>query len=205
MSRIIVANAAVRRRTAVLAAVLTAILAVGGCRAGEVRPAPTPTPVSSPTVAPIAAPVPFRLQLDAGHRLVTRSPAPSGCPGLDTVAVLGSGGAVRFLAYATTCEADANTRLINGDHGVYRTVEDVPQDRLAGAVTVQTALGEATVFMQPYSEYTNASNHYTEPVAVITLRQPADPAYRTITVLSEKGTLTLERLTTLLREQLLAS
>lgn len=181
---------------------VAAVLAAGGCRGGEVPPAPAP--VSSPTVAAIGAPVPFRLQLDAGHRLVTRSPASGGCPGLDTVAVLGSGGAVRFLAYATTCAADGNTRLINGNHGVYRTVEDVPGERRGGAVTVQTVLGEATVFSQAYSEYTNSSNHYTEPVAVITLKQPVDPAYRTITVLSPKGELSLEQLASLLRERLLA-
>ncbi|MDG6109916.1 hypothetical protein Daura_19110 [Dactylosporangium aurantiacum] len=190
--------------TAVRRISLAAVLALGACRGPQVAPQPAPTPVSSPTVAPIAAPVPFRLQLGAGHRLVTRSPAPSGCPGLDTVAVLGSGGAVRFLAYATTCATDGNDRLINGRHGVYRTAEDVPRERRAGAATVQTALGEAIVFMQPYSEYTNSSNHYTEPVSVITLRQPADPAYRTVVVLSEKGTLSLEQLTTLVREQLLA-
>lgn len=196
MSRSIVMGTVVR------CLAVAAVLAIGGCRGGEVPP--VPAPVSSPTVVAIGAPVPFRLQLDAGHRLVARSPASGGCPGLDTVVVLGSGGSVRFIAYATTCATGENTRLINGNHGVYRTVEDVPGERRDGAVTVQTALGEATVFRQAYSEYTNSSNHYTEPVAVITLARPVDPGYPTMTVLAPKGELSLERLAALLKEQLRA-
>jgi hypothetical protein len=179
-----------------------AVLAAGGCRGTKVQP--SPEPVSSPTVAPFAGPVPFRIQLGSGQRLIPRSSAASGCPGFDTVVDLGASRTVRFMAYATTCPTADRTQLINGNHGVYRTAADIPADLRAGAATVQTPLGEATVFTQPYSEYTNSTNHYTEPIAVITLAQPVDPAYPTLVVLSEKGALPLDQLTTLLREQLLA-
>lgn len=199
MVRSIVKTAAARPMIVVVA--LTA-LAAAGCRDTDVSP--SPEPVTSPTVAPIGGPVPFRVQLGAGQRLIPRSPAPGGCPGVDTVVSLGSGRTVRFTALATTCPAGDRAQLINGYHGTYRTVADIPADRRAGAITVQTALGEATAFVQPYSEYTNSANHYTEPVAVITLARPVDPAYQTLTVISEKGTLPLDQLTTVLREQLLS-
>jgi hypothetical protein len=189
--------------TAAAALTALALTALAACGATAAEPRRSPTPVTSPTAAAISAPVPVRIQLPAGHNLMPHSPAPDGCPGHITRIYLGSGGVVRFVAYATTCKAENNTRLSNGRHGIYRTVADIPADRRAAAVTVQTPLGEATVFTQPYSEYTNSENHYTEPVAVITLTKPADPAYAALTVMSEKGVLTLEGLTALLRDQLL--
>jgi hypothetical protein len=71
-------------------------------------------------------------------------------------------------------------------------------------VTVPTALGDAVVFNQPYYECTNSCHNYTEPVAVITLRQPQTADFRTLTVYSAKGTIGLDRLTAFLRDQLLA-
>ncbi|GAB3833587.1 hypothetical protein ACFPIJ_09395 [Dactylosporangium cerinum] len=191
-------------RSLVIAVAVAAL--VSGCRPADVRPAPSPSPepVTSPTIAPAGGPVPLRIQLGAGERLIPRSSASSGCPGLDTVVYLGSGRAFRLMAFATTCPAGDTTRHINGDHGVYRTTADIPADRRATAVTVPTALGEAVMFTQAYSEYTNSANHYTEPVAVITLTHPAGPAYQALTVISEKGTLTVDELATALREQLLA-
>ncbi|GAA3221445.1 hypothetical protein ACFO1B_16500 [Dactylosporangium siamense] len=187
-------------RSLVIAVAVAAL--VSGCRPADARPDPSPEPVTSPTVAPAGGPVPLRIQLGAGERLIPRSSAPSGCPGLDTVVYLGAGRAFRLMAFATTCPAGDTSRHINGDHGVYRTTADIPADRRN--VTVPTALGEAVVFTQAYSEYTNSANHYTEPVAVITLTHPADPAYQALTVISEKGTLTVDELSTALRKQLLA-
>ncbi|WP_327001794.1 hypothetical protein OHA72_42715 [Dactylosporangium sp. NBC_01737] len=188
---------------AVAVAMTTALTA--GCRAAQdpPRPGPEPDPVTSPTVAPAGGPVPFRIRLEAGQRLIPRSSGRDGCPGYDTAVYLGSARTVRLTAYATTCPT-GDGQLINGHHGVYRTTADIPADRRAGAVTVPTPLGEATVFTQPYSEYTNSANHYTEPVAVITLAHPADAAYQALTVVAEKGTLPLEQLTKVLQEQLLA-
>jgi hypothetical protein len=177
-------------------------LGLGGCRGAQVRPVRSPEPVTSPTVAPVGGPVPFRVQLGAGQRLLPRQAVAGNCPGFDTVVDLGSGRSVRLIAYATSCPVGDGQR-INGRHGVYRTAADIPADLRAGAVTVATPLGEATAFTQSYSEYTNSAHHYTEPVAVIVLARPADPAYQTLTVLSEKGTLPLDQLTALLRGQLL--
>jgi hypothetical protein len=202
MSRSILRAAAAGPMIVVVA---LAALVSGGCRAAEVRPGPSLSPeaLTSPTVAPAGGPVPFRVRLDAGQRILPRAPRPDGCPGVDTVVSLGSARTVRFIAYATTCPAGGR-QLINGHHGVYRTSADIPADRLAGAGAVPTALGEATVFIQAYSEYTNSANRYTEPVAVITLAHPADPAYRALTVVAEKGTLSRDELGAVLRERLLA-
>ena len=107
------------------------------------------------------------------------------------------------MAYATSCAAADNARPGNGRHGVYRTIADIPAERRSGAVTLHTALGEATAFDQPYYECTNSCKTYTEPVAVITLAHPSDPAYQALTVFSVKGSIGLDRLTALLRDQLL--
>jgi hypothetical protein len=186
------------RRLLVLAALA---LAVGGCRPGADDP-PAPGPISSPTTAAVAGPVAFHVRLGAGETLIERPAAAGGCPGLDTYVDLGRSGFVRFAAYASTCETRDNGRPGNGSHGVYRMIADIPDERRGGATTVHTALGDATLFTQPYYECTNSCRNYTEAVAVIALDRPADPAFRTLTAYAVKGDATPERLATLLREQL---
>jgi hypothetical protein len=178
-------------------------LVATGCHDATPEPTPTP-PLSSPTVAPVSGPVPLHLRLAAGQTLATLSVGPGNCPGVSGLVRLGSDGTVSLTAYAGSCPGGTNTSLGNGRHGVYRTVADIPADRRAAAVTVPTALGDAVVFNQPYYECTNSCHNYTEPVAVITLRQPQTADFRTLTVYSAKGTIGLERLTAFLRDQLLA-
>ena len=43
------------------------------------------------------------------------------------------------------------------------------------------------MFSQKYYECTNSCKNYTEPVAVIELADPADPAFPTLTAYSEQG------------------
>ena len=177
-------------------------LALGGCRPGPDEPAPGP--LSSPTTAAVGGPVAFHVRLGAGETLTARPAGSGGCPALDQRVDLGKAGSVRLVAYASTCEAGDNGQPGNGRHGVYRGIADIPSDRRSGATTVHTALGEATVFTQPYYECTNSCRNYTEAVAVIVLDRPADPAYTTLTAYAEKGDATPDRLTAFLREQLTA-
>jgi hypothetical protein len=184
----------------VVAGLVVALLA--GCRGpgGE----PTPTPVGSPTVAPVDGPVRFHLQLGAGQTLFVR-PAPSGgCPGFDGQVQLRPNGYLQLFAYATGCAAIDNGRPGNGRHGVYRSTADIPADRLASATRTHTALGDATVFTQPYYECTNSCHNYTEPVALIVLDHPADPAYPALTVVAVRGAVPLDELKTVLANQLRA-
>jgi hypothetical protein len=170
-----------------------------GCR--DPGGAPTPTPVGSPTLAAVDGPVPFHLQLGAGQVLTVR-PAPSGgCPGFDGQVQLGRAGYLQLSAYATGCAATDNGRPGNGRHGVYRSTADVPADRLASATRTHTALGDATVFTQPYYECTNSCHTYTEAVAVILLDHPADPAYPALTVYAVRGAIPVEELKTVLANQ----
>jgi hypothetical protein len=183
---------------------------VAGCRAGSPTPSPpvtsptpstSPTLSTSPTVASVATPVAFHIRLDANQTLSLRTP-PADCPGLDAVVVLSAGKRILLSAYSTSCESSDTDRPINGRHGTYRSTADIPADRRSAAVTFRTALGEATAFMQPYSEYTNSSHHYTEPVAVITLDHPLDPSYRALVAYGDKGSIGLEQLRTVLETQL---
>jgi len=198
-----------------VAGLLALLFVASGCRA-DVQPDPVPVPLSSPTVtpvpgplssptvAPVAGPVTFHVRLGAGERLTARSPQTDDCPGLDALIDLGPAGTVSLAAYAASCTTRDNAQPGNGRHGVYRTTADIPAERRTGARTVHTALGEATVFNQTYYECTNSCKKYTEPVAVITLEHPSDPAFQALTVYSPKGAIGLERLTDILRDQLLA-
>jgi hypothetical protein len=185
-----------------------AVLAVAGVVAAGRRtaaPLPSTTPVAppspaAPTVASVGPPVAFHVRLDADQTLSLRTP-PADCPGLDGGVRLGPGRHLSFFAYSTSCDPDTS-RPGNGHHGVYRTAADIPADRRAGAVTFPTALGEATAFLQPYYECTNSCRDYTEPVAVITLDHPSDPAYPALVVCGDKGSVDLGQLTTLLKARI---
>ena len=189
------------RRISMTGVVVVLAFAVGGC---DVPPAPEPGPVSSPTVAPVGGPVTLHVQLLAGQTLTMGSPADDKCPGLDARIDLGSRRAVRLVAYATSCKAGDNVRPGNGRHGVFRTTADIPAERRADAIGLDLPLGSASAFSQPYYECTNSCKNFTEPVVVITLANPSDPEFPTLTVYSDKGTVGLDPLCTLVRDQLLA-
>ncbi len=179
---------------------------VAGCRDVAVNPTPTPaaspTPVSSPTLAPADGPVGLHVQLGAGQSLTVRPPQPDGCPGYDALVTLGENRYLRLSAYAASCAGTDNAHPGNGRHGGYRSAADIPADRLSSSVKLHTALGDAVVFTQPYYECTNSCHNYTEPVAVITLDHPHDPRYPTLMAFSEKGSIGLDQLNAVLRDQL---
>ncbi|MEU7867266.1 hypothetical protein [Dactylosporangium sp. NPDC049140] len=175
---------------------LLALAILAGCHA----PAAAPDPVSSPSVAPVDGPVAFHVRLGAGQHLVTSSPAPGSCPALSARIVLGHDGLALLTASGARCGTGDNGAPGNGRHGVYRGNADIPPDRTVTRTT--TPLGEAALFTQPYYECTNSCKHYTEPVAVITLTAPADPDVRALTVVGERGTIDLNALTALVRDQL---
>jgi hypothetical protein len=88
-------------------------------------------------------------------------------------------------AVPTSCaEAEENTEIGNGRHGVYRTIADVPEPR--EKTSVDTDLGTATVFTQTYYECTNSCDNWNEPVAIISLAAPVDAGYPTLVVRGEK-------------------
>jgi hypothetical protein len=186
-----------------MVALAVAVGLVAGCRDGT-GPTPVMTAPASPTVAAIDGPVRLHVQLAAGQLLTQTSPQPSGCPGFDALMDLGGRRSVRLSAYAAGCRSSDNGRVGNGRHGVYRSTVDIPAERLAASVRVHTALGDAVVFAQRYYECTNSCRDYTEPVAVLTLDRPADPAYPALMVCSERGTLDLDGLTAVLTGQLRA-
>ncbi|MFB9410422.1 hypothetical protein [Dactylosporangium matsuzakiense] len=178
--------------------VAMAVPALAGCRALD----PAPEPLSSPTVAAVEEAVRFHVHLGAGQQLATKVSSPDLCPGLDIRFDLGRGKWVRMVAFAVDCEPRGgdNRRPGNGNHGLYRSALDIPADRQTG--TVATPLGAATTFEQPYYECTNSCRHFTEPVAVIALDKPAHPRVTALTVYSEQGTLDLDGLRALIRDQL---
>lgn len=88
-------------------------------------------------------------------------------------------------------------RVMNGSHGLYRTLADVPKPR--DVAEVDTGLGPAEVFVQDYSESTNFTTDYVEPVAIVTLDDPVRLDYPTLVIRSEQGELDREEFTELVR------
>jgi hypothetical protein len=175
-----------------------------GCTGVGTDPLPTPPGSATPASSPTLGPVRLHVRLGTGQSFTVRPAQADGCPGFDALVTLGQDRQVRLSAYAEGCDTTGNARPGNGRHGAYRSAADVPADRLASSVKVHTALGDAVVFTQPYYECTNSCHDYTEPVAVITLDHPDDPRYPTLVACSEKGTIGLDQLETVLRDQLQA-
>ncbi|WP_026928925.1 hypothetical protein [Glycomyces tenuis] len=96
-------------------------------------------------------------------------------------------------AFAADCAADAPQQIMNGHHGTYRTLADVPEP--VDTEEVATGAGPAQVFVQHYEEHTNFSDSWEEPVAVVTLDDPVDAEFPTLVLRSDKAALSREELT----------
>jgi hypothetical protein len=91
--------------------------------------------------------------------------------------------AIAVEAVPASCEP-SNSRPGNGNHGTYRTMDDVPE---AEAITqVETAAGPASRFEQPYYECTSECSSFTDTVAIVELDEPVDPDYPTVVVRAEE-------------------
>lgn len=97
-----------------------------------------------------------------------------------------------ILAVGTECDRGSD-RLMNGNHGTYRTIEDVANP--IDLEQMDTDLGPAQVFIQEYEEHTNVSRSFEEPVAIVTLDDPVDSRFPTLLLRSEAGKLSRERFT----------
>ena len=96
-------------------------------------------------------------------------------------------------AIPADCAIRSPQQVMNGRHGTYRKLADVPDPIDPRAVT--TTIGSAQVFEQHYSEHTNVSSDWQEPVAIVTLDSPIDPDFSTLVVRSDKAALSRDELT----------
>ena len=94
--------------------------------------------------------------------------------------------AVTIELVPADCEAPADSPG-NGDHGLYRTIDDVPEP--IGVEHVETPIGAAIVFDQAYYECTNQCDDFLDRVAIVTLDDPADQRYPTVVIRDEAGQL----------------
>lgn len=100
-------------------------------------------------------------------------------------------------AFASDCAIDPVQRIMNGGHGAYRTMEDVPDP--VDVEEVATGAGPARVFVQHYSEHTNVSESWEEPVAIVTLDAPVDPDFPTLVLRSDKAAFSREAFTEIVK------
>lgn len=104
------------------------------------------------------------------------------------------GGDLTIEAFAADCAVEeASQQIMNGDHGVYRTIEDVPEP--VDVEEVSTWAGPAQVFVQHYAEHTNVSDSWDEPVAIVALDDPVDADFPTVVLRSDKGAFSREEFT----------
>lgn len=89
-------------------------------------------------------------------------------------------GGINIEAWPATCDP-ANSEPGNGSFGHYRTPADAPSP--LDPIEVDTVLGPADVFGQTYFECTNSCDEWELDVAVITLSEPVNDEYPTLTVI----------------------
>ena len=95
-------------------------------------------------------------------------------------------------SYSDECDLGASDRILNGHHGEYRTIDDVSDPR--DVEEVATDLGPATLFMQEYTECTNFCRDFEEPIAIIALEDPVDPAHTSLVLQAPKGDIARDEL-----------
>ena len=93
-------------------------------------------------------------------------------------------GELQLQAVPAGCQVD-NAKPGNGSHGVYRTLDDVPEP--LDVTVVDTPAGPAEVFHQAYFECTNSCQDFTDRVAIVTLDHPVDPEFPTVVLRSDKS------------------
>lgn len=118
-------------------------------------------------------------------RTDTEDAGAEGCPML-TYALDGE---LTIEAVGAECPDDllGGERIFNGNHGLYRSLDDVADP--IDPARMSTPVGQADVFEQKYSEHTNFSQEWTEPVAIVTLSDPVDDAFPSLVVRADKGEL----------------
>jgi hypothetical protein len=154
--------------------------------------APT-TPPAEPTPATVPATDAPQTWIDvADARLAFTLALPDEHPVINTLEhdLVGDGscvapfwqlaGGINIEAWPATCDP-ANSEPGNGSFGHYRTPADAPSP--IDPIEVDTVLGPADVFGQTYFECTNSCDEWELDVAVITLSEPVNDEYPTLTVI----------------------
>lgn len=174
---------------ALVAVLALATLAPVGCGGGDATSSSTTEtdevdPWGSGTVVTLDTDqVAVALEVPEGWTLEPQPERGNDCPGVVRSRVTGPepDGELLVEAIPSSCETNGG-RAGNGDHGTYRTIDDVsgPDD----VRSVPTPIGPATRFVQDYYECTNECSYSTDTAVIVELDDPVDPAYPTLVVLA---------------------
>ena len=104
-------------------------------------------------------------------------------------------GGINIEAWPASCDP-ANSEPGNGSFGHYRTRSDAPTP--LDPIEFDTVLGPAEVFGQTYFECTNSCDEWELDIAVITLSEPVNDEYPTLTVIGSVKSYTRDDLLALL-------
>jgi hypothetical protein len=114
-----------------------------------------------------------------GSLSVSEMRDPSRDPGCGTTTAFFSGTLdLRIEAVPTDCALAGPIDPGDGEHGRYRTIDDVADP--IDVEDVDTALGPAVLFAQHYDDAEEA-------LAIVTLDDPVDPNYPTLVIRSDDG------------------
>lgn len=105
----------------------------------------------------------------------------------------GPGVFVSFALPAAACAGAADPEPpLNGEHGDYVTVDDVPAP--IGTDTAPSALGEVTTFEQDYEECTQECVTTRDQVALVALSVPVDPDHPTLMIHGDADDVSVDRM-----------
>lgn len=100
---------------------------------------------------------------------------------------------VQLQLNSTGCSGvDGDDQIGNGHHGVYVTLDDVPEP--LDVEEHDVTAGALTTFTQDYFECTNSCTDYEDHVGLLTLADPPDPDHPTLVLMDAKGDVPLDDL-----------
>lgn len=119
-------------------------------------------------------------------------PDPDNVPGGECAGPVASldtgGGRLSLELNPRDCDRDddPNERQIgNGNHGLYVTMDDVPEPR--DVADHEVTAGSLVTFVQDYFECTNECTDYEDNIGLLELAAPPDPERPTVVLLDAKG------------------
>lgn len=136
--------------------------------------------------------VEFRVPDGFGITTVQTRPADGECSKIR----YGFGAQLTVESIGSGCELSDPTRIFNGHHGDYRSIDDVAEPR--DTDEIDTPIGSAVVFTQTYSECTNYCRDWDEPVAIIALDDPVSEAHGSVVVRGDKAEISRDELVEIL-------
>ncbi|MGI6878494.1 hypothetical protein [Microbacterium sp. gxy059] len=129
----------------------------------------------------------MRVPAGTGITRIETGPAEDGCVSVRYA----MGRELTLEGYSPGCETGGDVRA-NGHHGRYRTIDDISDP--IDPEEISLPAGEAVVFEQEYTEATNVSRSWEEPVVIVQLDRPRSAEITSLVLRGDYAELSREEL-----------